>query len=113
MSSESEIELGSSLSIISISAKYIISSVVLVAIGAVSLVYAVLIWLVYGIAGLAVVVFMAFFVGFALLIIGVFLTFWGLFWMRREGKRLRRRFKIGPAQKPEKGKSRGSQGMPT
>jgi hypothetical protein len=102
MPRESEIDLRSSMEIINISSKYIIASVLLVAIGAVSLVYAGLIWLVYGVSGLAIAIFFAFFLGIAFLIIGVFLTFWGVYWIRKEGQRLRKRFKIGPPEKPAK-----------
>nr|MDO8081224.1 hypothetical protein [Candidatus Freyarchaeota archaeon] len=89
-----EIDLEASASIISIASKYIIISVVLVALGAVAGVFAILTYLVYGTSAFAsnIVVFLGLFVGLAFIAIGGFLTLWGLYWMRSEGRRLRKRF---------------------
>ncbi|WXG41767.1 MAG: hypothetical protein WED07_13555 [Candidatus Freyarchaeum deiterrae] len=93
-----EIDLGASASIISIASKYIIASVILVAIGAISLVYAVITYLVYGTSIIysttvplasGIAIFIALFVGLASIAIGGFLTLWGLYWLRSEGKRLK------------------------
>ena len=97
MSTERDIK--SSMEIINISSKYIVSSVLMVAMGAVGIVYAVLIWLVYGALGVSYAIFIGFFLGVAFMVIGVFLTFWGLYWMRREGRRLRRKYQIGPSER--------------
>jgi len=78
------------MDIMSIASKYIVLSVIAVAVGSVSIVYSILIYLVYGLEFLVVVVFGAFFTGAAFLIIGTFLSFWGLFWLRNEGSRLRK-----------------------
>jgi hypothetical protein len=86
-----ELDMEASVKIISISASYIIVSVLMVAIGAVSTLYGALVALFYGFAGEVLIVFLGFFLGIALIIIGVFLTFWGLYWMRREGRRLRKK----------------------
>ncbi|MFW9920737.1 MAG: hypothetical protein ACFFED_14125 [Candidatus Thorarchaeota archaeon] len=75
----------------SIASKYIVLSVVMIAIGSVSLVYSLLTYIVYGTDFLLIVIIGAVFIGFAFLLIGAFLTFWGLYWMRSEGKRLRKR----------------------
>jgi hypothetical protein len=85
--------LEASAAIISIASKYIIASVILVAIGAVSGVYAILTHLVYGSSafGSNVAVFLGLFLGVALIAIGAFLTIWGLYWMRSEGRRLRKK----------------------
>ena len=85
------IDLETSLDIMSIASKYIVLSVIAVAVGSVSIVYSILIYLVYGSEFLADVVFGAFFTGVAFLIIGAFLVVWGLLWMRNEGSRLRRK----------------------
>ncbi len=90
-----EIDLEASAQIISIASKYIIFSVVLVAIGAVFMVYAVLAYLVYGTYAVSFSIIGGFFIGVAFIVIGVFLTFWGLYWMRSEGKRLRKKFERG------------------
>ncbi|MFW9977952.1 MAG: hypothetical protein ACFFEJ_07745 [Candidatus Thorarchaeota archaeon] len=63
----------------------------MIAIGSVSLVYSLLTYIVYGTDFLLIVIIGAVFIGFAFLLIGAFLTFWGLYWMRSEGKRLRKR----------------------
>ncbi|MFB0562003.1 MAG: hypothetical protein ACETWM_12440 [Candidatus Lokiarchaeia archaeon] len=86
-----EIDLEASAEIISIASRYVIISVVAVAIGAVAVVYAVLAYLVYGSYAVSFAIFGGFFIGLAFIVIGVFLTFWGLYWMRSEGKRLRKR----------------------
>lgn len=88
-----EIDLEASAQIISIASKYIIASVILVAIGAVSGVYAILTYLVYGSSAFAsnIAVFLGLFLGVALIAIGAFLTVWGLYWMRSEGRRLRKK----------------------
>ena len=84
-------EIETSLDIMSIASKYIILSVITIAVGAVSLVYSLLILLVYGALLLDIVIIGVFFTGVAFLIIGTFLAIWGLFWMRNEGKRLRKK----------------------
>ena len=86
-----DVDLEASASIISIASKYIVASVVVVAVGAVSLVYGILAYLVYGTYASSAVIFMGLFLGLALILIGLFLTFWGLYWMRSEGRRLRRK----------------------
>jgi len=62
----------------------------MVAVGAVSIVYSVLAYWVYGPSLLPVVFFGAIFIGVAFFVIGAFLAVWGLYWMRNEGDRLRR-----------------------
>lgn len=86
-----EIDIEASMDIMSIASKYIVLSVVMIAIGSVSLVYSLLTYIVYGTDFLLIVIIGAVFIGFAFLLIGAFLTFWGLYWMRSEGKRLRKR----------------------
>ena len=88
-----EMALEASAEIISLAAKYIIVSVVAVAIGAVSLVYSVLAFLVYGFFAIQFTVLAGLFIGVAFITIGIFLTFWGLYWMRSEGKRMKKQFK--------------------
>jgi hypothetical protein len=88
-----EMALEASAEIISLAAKYIIVSVVAVAIGAVSLVYSVLAFVVYGYFVIQFSILAGLFIGVAFITIGVFLTFWGLFWMRSEGKRMKTKFK--------------------
>lgn len=83
-----------SADILSIASRYIIVSVLVIAIGAVSTVYAILDYLVYGFLYGIFLVFGGFFLGIAFVIIGLFIGVWGLFWMRTEGKRLRKRFEI-------------------
>lgn len=87
-----EIAIEASAKIISLASKYIIFSVVAIALGSVSLVYGVLIYLVFPSEGIVYAVFVGFFLGVAFTAIGVFLVFWGLYWMRAEGKRLRARY---------------------
>ena len=89
-----DMSLQTSAEILSIASKYIVASVIAGAIGAVSLVYSVLIYFVYGAESLPFVIFGAFFIGIAFLAIGTFLVFWGLYWMRSEGKRLRKKFGV-------------------
>lgn len=84
-----EVDLEASASIITIASKYIVASVVAVAVGSVSIVYGVLAYLVYGTYAASMAIFMGFFIGLALILIGAFLTLWGLYWMRSEGKRLK------------------------
>ncbi len=83
-----------SADILSIASRYIVVSVLVIAIGAVSTVYAILDYLVYGFLHGIFLVFGGFFLGIAFVIIGLFIGIWGLFWMRTEGKRLRKRFEI-------------------
>lgn len=85
------INLEASMDIMSIASKYIVLSVIAVTIGSVSIVYSVLIYLVYGFDFYVIVLFGTFFTGIAFLVIGAFLSFWGLLWMRNEGSRLRRK----------------------
>ncbi|MBS7251234.1 MAG: hypothetical protein Q6366_004810 [Candidatus Freyarchaeota archaeon] len=91
-----DIDLEASASIILIASKYIVASVVAVAIGAVSLVYGILTYFVYGTYASSAAIFMGLFIGLALILIGVFLTFWGLYWMRSEGKRLKQKLEKRP-----------------
>jgi hypothetical protein len=86
-----DIGIETSMDIMSIASKYIVLSVIAVAVGSVSIVYSLLIFLVYGSEFLGVVVFGAFFTGAAFLVIGAFLAFWGFLWMRNEGSRLRKK----------------------
>ncbi len=87
-----QIVLEASSEIISIASKYIIASVLLVAIGAIGLVYSLLTYFVYGSAALPFAIFLGFFIGIGFIAIGIFLNFWGLYWMRTEGRRLKKRF---------------------
>ena len=87
-----ELALQASAEIVSLASKYIIASVVAVAIGAVSLVYSILAYLVYGLIAIQFAIYAGLFTGVAFIAIGVFLTFWGLFWMRSEGNRMKKRF---------------------
>jgi hypothetical protein len=91
-----EMALQASAEIVSLASKYIIVSVVAVAIGAVSLVYSVLAYLVYGFLAIQFTIYAGLFIGVAFIAIGVFLTFWGLYWMRTEGTRMKKRFHPSP-----------------
>lgn len=90
--SSRDIEMETSADILSIASRYIVVSVVIIAIGAISSVYAILNYLIYGLEFGLFLVLGGFFLGVAFMIIGLFIGLWGLFWMRSEGKRLRRRF---------------------
>lgn len=90
-----DIDIETSMDIMSIASKYIVLSVIAVAVGSVSMVYSLLIFLVYGSEFLAVAIFGAFFTGIAFVVIGAFLAFWGFLWMRNEGSRLRRKLEHG------------------
>lgn len=90
-----------------IASKYIIASVITVAVGSVSIVYGVLTYIVYGTYASSVAMFMGFFIGLALILIGVFLTFWGLYWMRSEGRRLREKLGREPQKAKEDKKVEG------
>lgn len=81
--------------ILTTASKYMIVSVLAVAIGCVAGVYAILAYLAYGVAAQYFAIVAGLFVGVAFILIGVFLAFWGLYWMRNEGKRLRRMFGEG------------------
>ncbi len=81
-----------SADILSIASRYIVVSVLVIAIGAVSTVYAILDYLVYGLLHGLFLLLGGFFLGIAFIIIGLFIGAWGLYWMRAEGKRLRKRF---------------------
>ncbi|MFW9910098.1 MAG: hypothetical protein ACFFEF_16195 [Candidatus Thorarchaeota archaeon] len=81
-----------SADILSIASRYIVVSVLVIAVGAVSTVYAILDYLVYGLLHGAFLIFGGFFLGIAFMIIGLFIGVWGLFWMKTEGRRLRKRF---------------------
>ncbi len=81
-----------SADILSIASRYIVVSVLVIAVGAVSTVYAILDYLVYGLLHGLFLVLGGFFLGVAFIIIGLFIGAWGLYWMRTEGKRLRKRF---------------------
>jgi uncharacterized membrane protein len=87
-----DIEMETSADILSIASRYIVVSVVIIAIGAISSVYAILDYLVYGLQYGAFLVFEGFFLGIAFILVGAFIGVWGLFWMKSEGKRLRKRF---------------------
>ncbi|RDE14353.1 MAG: hypothetical protein C4K47_04180 [Candidatus Thorarchaeota archaeon] len=87
-----EIQLETSSRILNTASKYMIVSVVAVAIGCVAMVYGILAYLAYGLVAMQFAIFAGFFVGVAFVLIGVFLAFWGLYWMRNEGKRLKRMF---------------------
>jgi hypothetical protein len=93
LSMTEEMALEASAEIISLAAKYIIASVVAVAIGAVSLVYSILAFAVYGYVAIQFAILAGLFTGVAFITIGIFLTFWGLYWMRSEGKRMKRTLK--------------------
>jgi len=95
-----EMALEASAEIVSLASKYIIASVVAVAIGAVSLVYSILAFLVYGFLAIQFIILAGLFIGVAFIAIGIFLTFWGLFWMRSEGNRMKKRFH-SPSAKPQ------------
>ncbi|MHA3964264.1 MAG: hypothetical protein AM325_012090 [Candidatus Thorarchaeota archaeon SMTZ1-45] len=92
--SSRDIQMETSADILSIASRYIVVSVLIIAIGAVSTVYAILDYIVYGFLHGIFLVFGGFFLGIAFVIIGLFIGVWGLFWMRTEGKRLRKRFEI-------------------
>ncbi len=100
MSKDADVE--ASVNIISIAAKYIVSSVILIAIGLMSLVYSILTYFVYGSLALPYVILGAFFIGVAFIVIGIFLVFWGLYWMRSEGKRLRKKLAPKAEGRPSK-----------
>jgi hypothetical protein len=87
-----DIEMETSADILSIASRYIIVSVVIIAVGAISSVYAILDYLVYGIIHGGFLLFGGFFLGIAFMLIGSFIGVWGLFWMKSEGRRLRKRF---------------------
>ncbi|MBS7248636.1 MAG: hypothetical protein QXW47_06550 [Candidatus Jordarchaeales archaeon] len=105
--SAKEIDLEASTSIIMIASKYIVASVIAVAVGSVSIVYGVLTYIVYGTYASSVAIFMGLFIGLALILIGVFLTFWGLYWMRSEGRRLREKLGKEPQKAKEEKKVEG------
>ena len=88
----SSIDVDASIDIMSFASRYIVLSVVMIAIGSVSLVYSGLTYVVYGEGFLPIIIIGAVFIGIAFLLIGAFLTFWGLYWMKSEGKRLRKRY---------------------
>lgn len=94
-----QIVLEASSEIISIASKYIIASVLLVAVGAIGIVYSLLTYFVYGSFALPFAIFLGFFIGIGFISIGIFLNFWGLYWMRTEGRRLKKRFQT-LSQKP-------------
>ncbi|MFW9975094.1 MAG: hypothetical protein ACFFDQ_07520 [Candidatus Thorarchaeota archaeon] len=87
-----DIQMETSADILSIASRYIVVSVLVIAVGAVSTVYAILDYLVYGLLHGLFLVLGGFFLGIAFIIIGLFIGAWGLYWMRTEGKRLRKRF---------------------
>jgi uncharacterized protein (DUF2062 family) len=89
--SRKRVDVEASEQIISLSAKYMIVSVLSMAIGTVSLAYSLLLFAVFGFDVASVVVVGAVFIGFAFIVIGVFLNFWGLYWLRNEGRRLKAR----------------------
>ena len=90
--SSRDIEMETSADILSIASRYIVISVVIIAIGAISSVYAILDFLIYGMEHGAFLLFGGLFLGIAFMLIGAFIGVWGLFWMRSEGRRLRKRF---------------------
>ncbi|TFH04437.1 MAG: hypothetical protein E4H14_14720 [Candidatus Thorarchaeota archaeon] len=87
-----DIAMETSADILNIASRYIIVSVVIIAIGAISSVYAILDYLIYGSLHGAFLIFGGLLLGIAFMVIGGFIGLWGLFWMRSEGKRLRKRF---------------------
>ncbi|MFW9925845.1 MAG: hypothetical protein ACFFDM_03645 [Candidatus Thorarchaeota archaeon] len=87
-----DIQMETSADILSIASRYIVISVLVIAIGAVSTVYAILDYFVYELQHGLFLILGGFFMGIAFIIIGLFIGAWGLFWMRTEGKRLRMRF---------------------
>jgi uncharacterized protein (DUF2062 family) len=89
--SRKRVDVEASEQIISLSAKYMIVSVLSMAIGTVSLAYSLLLFAVFGFDVASVVVVGAVFIGFAFIVIGIFLNFWGLYWLRNEGRRLKAR----------------------
>lgn len=91
-----DIQMETSADIMSIASRYIVVSVLIIAIGAVSTVYAILDYLVYELLHGVFLVLGGFFLGIAFIIIGLFIGAWGLFWMKTEGKRLRKRFESHP-----------------
>ncbi len=92
MSESKDIDLETSADIISIASKYIVFSVLAVAVGAVGIVYSILAFAIYGKEAASFSIAGGFFVGVAFILIGVFLVFWGLYWMRSEGKRLKKKY---------------------
>jgi len=92
MSQSRDIDLEASADIITIASKYIIYSVLAVAVGAVSIVYSILAYAIYGKEATSFSIAGGFFVGLAFILIGIFLVFWGLYWMRSEGKRLKKKY---------------------
>ncbi len=91
-----DIQMETSADIMSIASRYIVVSVLIIAIGAVSTVYAILDYLVYELLHGVFLILGGFFLGIAFIIIGLFIGAWGLFWMKTEGKRLRKRFESHP-----------------
>ncbi|MEX2720420.1 MAG: hypothetical protein Q6362_003245 [Candidatus Wukongarchaeota archaeon] len=92
MSESKDIDLETSADIIAIAAKYIVFSVLAVAVGAIGIVYSILAFAIYGKEATSFSIAGGFFVGVAFILIGVFLVFWGLYWMRSEGKRLKKKY---------------------
>jgi hypothetical protein len=94
-----EMDMEASESIISMASKFMIASVILVAVGAISCIYAALVYLVYGTSTIpfgsssilvsSIATLFGLIIGAAFIVIGGFLALWGLFWMRSEGKRLK------------------------
>nr|MDO8098658.1 hypothetical protein [Candidatus Njordarchaeota archaeon] len=89
--SRKKVEEKASEQIISLSAKYMVISVLAMAIGTVSLAYSFLLFVVFHYSLASVIVVGAVFIGLAFIVIGIFLNFWGLYWLRSEGKRLKQR----------------------
>jgi len=90
-----EIVLEASMEIIAIASKYIVISVVAIVIGTVGLIFGILTQLVYGKETASRAIFGGYFVGIAFTVIGIFLLFWGLYWMQSEGRRVRKRLEKG------------------
>jgi hypothetical protein len=92
-----EVELETSSRILNTASRYMIVSVVAVAVGCVAGVYAILTYVAVGgnIAAQYAAIVAGLFIGLALVLIGIFLAFWGLYWMRHEGKRLKKMFGEG------------------
>jgi len=89
--SRKKVDEKASEQIISLSAKYMVISVLAMAIGTVSLAYSFLLFVVFHYSLASVIVVGAVFIGLAFIVIGIFLNFWGLYWLRSEGKRLKQR----------------------
>jgi hypothetical protein len=87
--SSRKVDVEASEKIISLASKFMVISVLAVAVGMVSMTYVLLLLAVFGLSIASIEVVLGIFIGVAFIVIGFFLNFWGLFWLRNEGKRLR------------------------